>query len=94
MRQQKSEVVSNHFFPIVDPNFLPKDAEASGTPEIRFVIGILAKAGPLAHRTILLQMMRLEQHLLSNSSDDGRRTETCERRKISVSNGAIGGLSS
>jgi pilus assembly protein TadC len=66
MRQEKSEIVSDDLIFPVDPDFLAKNAYSTGAPVSRFVVGFLAKIISSTH--IIVQMMRVTQHLKSRLS--------------------------
>lgn len=50
MRKEEGQVVANHFFLRVDPDFLAKDANAAGTAKAGSVVGIHTQASVAAHR--------------------------------------------
>lgn len=62
-RQEKGEIVSNNFTLLVDPDLLPEDADSTGTPKTRFIIGVFAQVSLSAHIDSVKQLMQPMQHL-------------------------------
>jgi hypothetical protein len=66
MWQEESEIVLNDLALSVDPDFLAKNADPSGTPKPGFVIGFLAMPTPPAQGKILAQVMHILHHLCTH----------------------------
>ena len=67
VREEEGEIVANHLLFFVDPDFLAQDADSAGTSKIRFIVGHFAQADLSAYEEIFAQMMRIAQHLQTDS---------------------------
>jgi hypothetical protein len=63
MGHEEGKIVSNDLFLFIDLDLFAENTDASGTPKVSFIIGVLEKAALSAHNRILVQVTLRMQHL-------------------------------